>query len=93
MRLPISAMIMICIAGILFFLFIGFNYAFMSEGGLKYSLWDAANRTMDGSQLNQFNSLMPQLTQSLGISCVMCFVTAIVLFVVDAFGHRPGDAF
>ena len=93
MRLPLSAMIMICITGILFFLFIGFNYAFMSDGGLKYSLWDAANKTMDGSQLSQFNDLMPQLTQGFGISCVLCFVIAIVLFVVDAFGQRPGDAF
>jgi len=86
-------MIMICVAGILFFLFIAFNYAFMSEGGLKHSLWDAANKTMDGSQLNQFNELMPQLTQGFGISCVLCFVFAIVLFVIEAFGHRPGDAF
>ena len=93
MRVPISAMIMICISGILFFLFIGFNYAFHSERGLKHSLWDAANKTMDGSQLSQFNNLMPQLSQGFGIACVMCFALAIILFVVEAFGRKPGDAY
>lgn len=84
---------MICVAGILFFLFIGFNYAINSENGLKHTLWDSANKTMDGTQLQNFNNLMPQLTQGFGIACVMCFGLAIVLFVVEAFGRPPGDAY
>jgi len=89
MRLPVSAIIMICISGILFFLYISFNYAFMGPHGLKYTLWSSANRTMSGQQLSNFNNLMPQLTQGFGISCVLCFVLAIVLFVIEGFS-KPG---
>jgi len=91
MRLPVSAMMMICVAGILFFLFIGFNHAFNSDNGLKNTLWASANKTMDGAQLQQYNNLMPQLTQGFGIACVMCFLIAIFIFVAEAFNRPPGD--
>ena len=90
MRLPITGMIMICMAGIMFFLFIGFSYAFNGEHGLKHSLWESANHTMSGDQLNKFNDLMPQLTQGFGIVGVMCVAIAIIIFVVDAFGGIGG---
>jgi len=90
LRLPIGALIMICVAGICLFLYIGFNYAFHGDGGLKETLWDAANRTLDGSQKSDFDQLMPQLTQGFGIACVLCFFMAIVLFLVEAF-HKPPD--
>ena len=79
---------MIAIAGILFFLYIGFNYAFHGEGGLKETLWDSANKSLTGNQKSRFDELMPQLTQGFGIACVLCFLLAIVFFVVEAF-HRP----
>jgi len=91
MRMPISAMLMLCIAGILFFLSIGFDYAFNSENGLKHSLWASANKTMSGAQLASFNDAMPQLTQGFGIACVLFFLVAIGIFVIDAFNSRPGD--
>ena len=81
---------MIGMAGIMFFLYIGFNYAFHSEGGLRDALWDSANETMTGDRLSQFSNLMPQLTQGFGIACVLCFLLAIVFFAVEAFHKPPG---
>jgi len=86
MRLPISALLMICFAGIMFFLFVSFNYAFNDQDGIKYSLWESANKSMSGSRLNTFNDLMPQLTQGFGIASVVCIGLAVVFFVVDALG-------
>lgn len=91
MRLPISALIMIGIAGILFFLYVGFNQAFHGEGMLRDQLWESANNSLTGDNLNRFNDLMPQLTNGFGIACVLCFLLAIVFFVVEAF-HRPPQA-
>lgn len=80
---------MICMAGIMFFLYVGFNQAFHGEGMLQDQLWDSANRTMDGDQLSSFNELMPQLTQGFGIAFVICFFLAIVFFLVEAFAGPP----
>jgi len=91
MRLPIAAMIMICMAAVLFFLYIGFNQAFHGEGMMKDTLWESANETLSGSRKSQFDDLMPQLTQGFGISAVLCFLLAIVFFVVEAFGRGPGE--
>ena len=90
MRLPISSLIMIMMAGVCFFLYIGFNQAFHGDGGIKETLWDSANDTLSGKNLNRWNDLMPQLTQGFGISFVICFLLAIVFFVVDAFHKPPG---
>jgi len=89
MRLPIAALVMIMIGGLLFFLFIGFNYAFHGEGGLKEQIWDAANKSLTGSRKTQFDDLMPQLSQGFGIASVLCFMLAIVFFVVEAFSKPP----
>jgi len=89
MRLPISALLMICFAGILFFLFISFSYAFNGEGGIKETLWDSANETMSGDELTQFSDRMPKLTQGFGIAGVMCIALAVVFFVVDALSEPP----
>lgn len=91
MRLPIAAILMIGLAGIMFFLYVGFNEAFHGEGMLRDQLWDSANRTMDGRQLEDFNRLMPQLRQGFGITMVICFGLAIVFFVVWVF-HKPPQA-
>lgn len=90
MRVPIAGLIMIAVAGVCFFLFIGFNSAFHGSGGLKESLWDAANDTLSGSRKAQFDNLMPNLSQGFGIASVMCFFIAIVFFVVEAF-HKPPE--
>jgi len=89
MRLPIASLIMIMVAGVCFFLFISFNYAFHGEGGLKEQLWESANETLTGKQKTQFDNLMPMLTQGFGIACVLCFAMAIVFFVVEAFSRPP----
>lgn len=91
MRLPVSSLLMIMFAGILFFLFVGFNYAFHGDGGLKENIWESANNTMTGDRLAKFNALMPQLTQGFGIASVMCIGLAVVFFVVDAFRSPPGE--
>ena len=82
---------MIMMAGILFFLFVSFNYAFNSEHGLKYEIWKAANNTLSGDRKTSFDNLMPQLTQGFGISSVLCFFLAIVFFLVEAFSNPPRE--
>lgn len=89
MRLPISALLMIGIAGILFFLFIGFNYAFNSSGGFVETIWDSANESLEGRFENQFDNMVPILQQGFGIGCVICFLLAIVIFLVEAFHNPP----
>jgi len=85
MRLPISSLLMIVFAGILFFLFIGFNYAFHSDGGIKETIWESGNRTMSGDRLDTFNDRMPKLSQGFGIAGVVCIALAVVFFLVDVF--------
>ena len=91
MRLPIGALIMICMAGIMFFLYVGFNQAFHGDNMLKDQLWESANKTITGDSKTKFDNLMPQLTQGFGIACVLCFILAIVFFVVEAFGNPPRE--
>ena len=88
MRLPISALLMIGIAGILFFLYIGFNYAFNSEGGFVESIWDSANDSLTGARKTRFDNMVVVLKDGFGIGCILCFLLSIVFFVVEAF-HRP----
>ena len=91
MRLPIAALIMLMFAGIMFFLFIGFNHAINAEGGLKEHIWESANDTLTGSRKTQFDNLMPQLTDGFGIASVLCFILAIVFFIVEAMGNPPRE--
>lgn len=91
MRLPISTMMLIFMAGMCLFLFVGFNYAFNSEGGLKNKLWDVANKTLDGKQETQFDNLMPQLTQGFGIAGVLFILLAFLSFIIDAFSNPPRE--
>ena len=90
MRLPVSGLMMLAIAGILFFLFIGFNTAFNGENGIQETIWEAGNKTLDGSQKAQFDDIMPQLSNGLGISCVLCFFIAIFFFVMDVLHNSRG---
>ena len=89
MRLPIAAIVMIMVAGVLFFLFVGFNNAFHGPGGLKEKIWEAGNRTMSGEREASFDAMMPKITQGFGIASVLCFLLAIVFFVVEAFSRPP----
>ena len=88
-KLPVASLIMIMFAALCFFLYIGFNYAFHGDGGVKEALWDSANKTMSGERLSTWNSLMPQLTQGFGIACIGCMGLAIVIFLADVFFEPP----
>lgn len=87
-RLPISAIIMIGMAGILFFLFIGFNYAFNSPGGFVETIWDSANETMDGYIETRFDNSVNVMKQGFGVGAVLCFLLAIAFFVIEVL-HEP----
>lgn len=89
MRFPVSAMLMVIFGVMCLFLYIGFNYAYHGEGGLREVLWDSANRTMSGRQLNQWNDFMVQAPQGMGIAAALCFGLAILFFVVDALNRPP----
>lgn len=90
MRLPISSLVMIGIAGILLFLFVIFNYAYMGPGGLKENLQESANKTLTGDRLSSWNDNVDQITQGFGIASVSCFLLAIVFFVFDVLDKREG---
>ena len=85
MRFPISSIMMVAIGGICFMIYIIFNWAFNGPGNLTDVLSDSANKTMSGGQLTQFQNILPELQQTFGIACVMCFVLAVVFFLVDTF--------
>jgi len=91
MRLPVASLIMIMIAGVLLFMFIGFNNAFHSDGGLKENIWEAANNSLTGARKNSFDTLMPKITQGFGVASVLCFLLSIVFFVVEAFSRPPNQ--
>ena len=91
MKLPISTMMLIMVAGLCFVMYVSFNYAFHSDDGIRNKLWESANKTLTGDQATKFNDLMPQLTQGFGIAGVLCMLLAIVIFVLDAFSHPPRE--
>ena len=93
MRFPIGAMIMIMIAGLCFFLWAGFNYAFFGEGNLQEIIWESGNKTMSGQRKTDFGSNMAQLKDGFGIFGVMCIGIAVFLFVVDILRKPPGDMY
>ena len=88
MRFPISSLIMICIAGILLFLFVIFNYAYMGPGGLKEEMSQAANKTLSGKWLSNFNNQKEEFTAMFGMGCVLCIGLAVVFFILDVLGDR-----
>ena len=93
MRLPISALLMICFAGICFFLFITFNFAFHGDGGIKEVIWDAANNTLTGDRATMFDENMGTLSQGFGLAGVVCIGLAVVFFIADALGSPPDRGF
>ena len=90
MRFPISSMVLVGIAGICFFLFVVFNYAYMGEDGLKEQLNESAQKTMTGDRLASWDSNIEQLSQGFGIACVICCLLALVFFVIDVLGDKEG---
>jgi len=83
MRFPISSLILIGIAGIMLFLFIMFNYAYMGEDGLKEKLNETAHKTLSGDRLTSWNDNQEQLSQGFGITCAICCLLALVFFVIE----------
>ena len=90
MRFPISSLIMIGIAGICLFMFVMFNYAYMSEDGFVEKLNESAQKTLTGDRLTSWDDNIAQLKEGFGIACVICFLLAIVFFVIDVLGDREG---
>ena len=88
MRFPVVSLILIGIAGIMLFLFVIFNYAYMGPGGLKEELRESANKTLTGEHLSSWNSNVDQMTQGFGIACVVCFLLAIAYFVIEVLDKR-----
>jgi len=92
MRFPVVSLILIGIAGIMLFLFVVFNFAYMGPGGLKEELRESANKTLTGDRLSSWNSNVDQMTQGFGIACVVCFLLGIVFFVIEVL-DRPGEGY
>lgn len=81
---------MIGMAGILLFLFMGFNYAFFSQDGMVNTIWDNANETLSGVHKTRFDNTVVLLRQGFGVGCVLCFILSIVFFVADALRNPRG---
>lgn len=78
-------------AGLMFFLYIGFNQAFHGEGGIKETIWEAGNKTIvDAGAQSDYDDNMDQFTQGFGIAFVLCFLLAIVFFLFEVF-HKPPE--
>lgn len=89
MRFPISSLVLIAVAGILLFMFIMFNYAFHDpDVGIKGKLNETAQDTMDGDQLSRFEEQIDELSVGFGMASALCFVLAVVFFVIEVLGDR-----
>ena len=89
MRFPISSLVLICIAGILLFLFIMFNYAYNDPDiGMTSKLNESAQKTLTGDRLTSWNHNLAQMKEGFGISSALCFLLAIIFFLADLFGER-----
>ena len=93
MRLPISSLILVGIAGICLFLFVVFNHAYMGDDGLKDQLNESAHKVMKGDHLNRWDDNVDQLGQGFGIACVVCCLLALVFFVVEILGDERGGSY
>ena len=89
MRFPISSLIFICLAGVMLFLFIMFNYAFNDpDVGMTSKLNESAHKTLTGDRLTRWDSQLAQMKDGFGISSALCFLIGVVLFLADLFGHK-----
>jgi len=93
MRFPVAALIMLMVAGICFFLWVSFDYAFLGKGGLKEILWENANESLEGAQKTSFDSNIEHLDEFFGIFGFFCLGVAILIFVVDVLHKPPGDMY
>ena len=90
MKFPISSLIMVGIAGMCFFLFVIFNYAYMGDDGLVEQLNESAQKTLTGDRLTSWDDNIAQMKQGFGIACAICCILALVFFVVDVLGDKEG---
>lgn len=88
MRFALMGVLMVMFGGILYMLYIVFNYAFLGPSGMQSIMWKSANKTMTGDRLVDWNALMVQLPDGFRIALFLIFALAIVFFLVDAF-NRP----
>ena len=92
MRFPISSLVLICISGILLFLFVMFNYAFNDpDVGMNSKLNESAQKTLTGDRLTNYNHQLAQLKEGFGISSVLCFLVGIIIFLANLFGGRKEE--
>lgn len=92
MRFPISSLILICIAGIMLFLFVMFNYAFNDPNiGMNTKLNESAQKTLTGDRLTSWNNNLAHLKEGFGISSALCFLLSVVFFLADLFGGRRDE--
>ena len=90
MRFPISSLVMVGVAGMCFFLFVIFNYAYMGDDGLVEQLNESAQKTLTGDRLTSWDDNIEQMKQGFGIACVICCLLALVFFVMDVLGDKEG---
>lgn len=88
MRFALMGVLMVMFGGVLYMLYIVFNYAFLGQSGMMPIMWKSANVTMTGERLTDWNALMTQLPDGFRIALFLIFAMAIVFFLVDAF-NKP----
>jgi len=93
MRFPVGALILIMVAGLCFFLWIGFDYVFFGEGNIQEVIWEAGNKTMTGDHKTDFGNNMKQMKDGFGLFGVLLLGIAILVFVVDVLRKDQGDMY
>lgn len=87
MRLPISGLILIMVAGVCFVMFLLFDYALHSGSGVQPIMWNLANETLGAEELGQWNRMMTTIPDGFRLASVACLLSAIAVFVIDAFSN------
>jgi hypothetical protein len=90
-QFPFAAMALILIAGVCFIFFIVFNYAYDNpDNGLFNLLEKSAEKTMNADKLSWFGMRLDHIRTGFGLSALVLFSLAILIFVVKSFDETPG---
>lgn len=85
-QFPFAAMLLVLLAGICFILFIVANYVYDNpDSGLFTLLNRSASKTMNAEKLSWFGVRLEHLRTGFGMSALIFFSLAILIFVVKSF--------
>ena len=92
MRFATAAFLFVAVAGLLFTLFIVWNYAlYEPDSGLFIKLNESAEQNMNAGNFNKFQTSMDHIGTGIGLAGVVSFGLAVICFIADALSRPRYD--